>query len=357
MAIWFYEGIACYVSTTPLSGHVPLYKAWNGSDHFYTSNKNEYDGLSTKWSRNGIACYVASSPSIDHVALHRFYHRKKDDHLYTADEYEKSQLEQHRVWRYEGIQCYVRKAPGADHQPLYRAYNDKIVDHFYTTNWAEIQAVSPPVPSMMTRFDPVQHGFKFGNYFTISPTVFGQGGPTWDMGLCGGMCAAALSRFNKNTPVEMIQEPPQQGTPLYSELLTRQIMTLVPYVVGLIATYQARPDVGHWWRGESVGHLTIKEWPKLRQLLDQGKPTIIVLIKVESLLPIDIDKNHQVLAIGYGYDDARKYVTIYVYDPNEPKRTQEFCFSVKSNNIQARYSTFTRVRGFFVNPEGEFASQ
>lgn len=41
MSGWLYEGIAFYAAFNPLDDHVPLYRAWNGTDHFYTTNKGE----------------------------------------------------------------------------------------------------------------------------------------------------------------------------------------------------------------------------------------------------------------------------------------------------------------------------
>lgn len=35
------EGVQCIVSTEPEAGLVPLYRYWNGKDHFYTTNDKE----------------------------------------------------------------------------------------------------------------------------------------------------------------------------------------------------------------------------------------------------------------------------------------------------------------------------
>jgi hypothetical protein len=142
MSGWLFEGIACYVSRTSFGHHIPLYRAWNGSDHFYTTSINEYNGLPSQYAREGIACYVAASQMQDHSPLYRYYHTTKDDHIYTASTGEKQNLDQDSVWRYEGVQCFVRQGPGDNHVPFYRLYNSEIVDHFYTTSLNEVETAS-----------------------------------------------------------------------------------------------------------------------------------------------------------------------------------------------------------------------
>ena len=145
MSGWLYEGIVCFVAANPLGDHVPLYRAWNGSDHFYTTSKNEYDGLPSEYAREGIACYVAAGEHTGHKPLYRFYHKTKDDHIYTASENEKSNLEQDGAWRYEGIQCYVMAHSATMHVPFYRLYNPRIVDHFCTTSLGEVESATGTV--------------------------------------------------------------------------------------------------------------------------------------------------------------------------------------------------------------------
>ncbi len=194
MATWMYEGIACYVAEKPLAGHVPLYRAWNGTDHFYTTDKAEYDGLANKYSREGFACYVATSSmghtslipdqgnvthepvlatspakhtplfpdkerlprvpsaaksSVEHIPLYRFYNASKDDHFYTTSELEKNNL-QGSSWQFERVEGYVQNTPDQDHVAFYRAYNEAIVDHFYTTRWNEIVAANGLIPPIVS---------------------------------------------------------------------------------------------------------------------------------------------------------------------------------------------------------------
>jgi hypothetical protein len=194
MATWIYEGIQCYVALDSLtefyrydfgaikpmssppvlstfereinlpaiqpsirssnSGgaeieqskkHVPLYRSWNGKDHFYTTVKTEYDRLPKKYAREGIQGYILSEADNDHVPLYRMYKGSIDDHFYTTSETEKNITVSSYGYTYEGIAGYVRTTKVPNHVPLYRAWNPGICDHFYTTSMQEIDAVAPKV--------------------------------------------------------------------------------------------------------------------------------------------------------------------------------------------------------------------
>jgi hypothetical protein len=205
-------------------------------------------------------------------------------------------------------------------------------------------------------FQPQKHGFHFVNSFTISPDILGVDLGSWNMGLCGGMCAAALNRFRNNTDIPDTTEIPVQGTALYDELLRRQIRTLFN-ILDDIYDWQSAPDEEHWHRKRSVGARTKKEWWKLKNELDNDTPAILVLIREEGYLA-NPTLNHQVLAIGYEYDPTTKDLQIQVYDPNYPDETNTLSMSLGLPNSQlnASASTGERVRGFFVNPNGDTAS-
>lgn len=145
MASWAYEGIQCYVMQNQNADHKPLYRAWNGKDHFYTTSKNEYDNLSDSYQREGIACFIASSQLPDHVPLYRLYNNKTDDHFYTTSKAEKDRAVQFNSYRLEGEIGYAQTREDSNHVPLYRAYHPKIKDHFYTTSMNEIEAVAPKI--------------------------------------------------------------------------------------------------------------------------------------------------------------------------------------------------------------------
>jgi len=215
--------------------------------------------------------------------------------------------------------------------------------------------IKPPI-AKMTPFQPEKHGFHFVNFFTISPDILGVDLGSWNMGLCGGMCAAALNRIRNDADVPDTAEIPVQGTALYDELLQRQIRTLFN-ILDDIYDWQSAPDEEHWHRKRSVGARTKREWQKLRNELDNDRPAILVLIREEGYLA-NPTLNHQVLAIGYDYNPTTKDLQIQVYDPNEPNRTNALSMNLGLPNswLNASASTGERVRGFFVNPNGDAAS-
>lgn len=94
------EGVACLIYTTQVGGSVPLYRYFNGRDHFYTTNANEI---------------ATTTPG------------EVGNHGYTS----------------EGIAGYCFPHARQGTVPLYRYYSGSGVDHFYTTNIAEIGTAVP----------------------------------------------------------------------------------------------------------------------------------------------------------------------------------------------------------------------
>jgi hypothetical protein len=217
-----------------------------------------------------------------------------------------------------------------------------------------------PTQKHNTPFKPNQHGFKFNNNFVVNTNILGFDVGPWNMGFCGGMCAGALSRFTNNQPVPPNVNPPAQGTPLFDELLKRQVDTLLhpENIVPSIYNWQSSPDEGHWYRKHSVGHRTKKAWWVLKYRLDRDQPTILVLIQVEGYFA-NITDNHQVLAFGYEYNPSTKDVKVNVYDPNHPGTTQTLTMNIglPKSRLNAKNSTGKRLRGFMVNPNTEYASR
>lgn len=201
MGTWAYLGIMCYVANTEIPGHIPLYRAWNGSDHFYTTSKDEYDNLPNTYTREGIACYVldqsvaeeefigpretsghvrivggarrlgevrlmearpllpmdarlavdlgrlipTAAPGFGHMLLHRLYQAQGDNHFYCTNASDIDFFIEDLGYTDEGIIGYVATSPGRDsnHFPLYYAYHPTIVDHFYTIDMQEIENMIP----------------------------------------------------------------------------------------------------------------------------------------------------------------------------------------------------------------------
>jgi hypothetical protein len=231
-----------------------------------------------------------------------------------------------------------------------------------------------------TAFKAETHGLPFTNDFS-----FKVGWTFDDMGFCGGMFAYALNRFNSNKAVPAKLARPNQGSNDYTELLCRQVATLysvplkdlqtVSGVLSKLATphtlfksivddiwsWQKAPDEGHWYRESSVGARTRKQWSALKERLDKGQPTILVLITQEGANPAQLGRNHQVVATGYSYNHLSKDLFIEIYDPNCQRRTEKIYLNLglsdsKLDCEHSNPSEIERVRGFFVNPLGDLAS-
>jgi hypothetical protein len=206
-------------------------------------------------------------------------------------------------------------------------------------------------------FIPQKHGFHFVNSFDVSPKILNVNLGTWNMGFCGGMSAASRHHYLNNKEIPNDKSTPKSGTPLFKKLLHRQIQSTPPELITRMYDWQSAPNVGDWWRKPSIGQKTKKEWPKLKNELDKGNPTIIVLVRSYGYFA-DPTKNHQVLAYGYEYNPSTKDLVLYVYDPNRPDRESKLSMNLglPEGKLFFRDSTNRRTRGFFVNPAGELAS-
>ncbi|KAL5502419.1 hypothetical protein EMCRGX_G009189 [Ephydatia muelleri] len=88
------EGVQCIVSTEPGPGLKPLYRYWNGKEHFYTTNAKEIaTGQLCQavtgnygYKSEGIAAYCYATRRLNTVPpLHRYYNGV---HFYTTNENE-----------------------------------------------------------------------------------------------------------------------------------------------------------------------------------------------------------------------------------------------------------------------------
>lgn len=109
------EGIACLISTKNGAGLAPLYRYYNRRDHFYTLNASEI-GTTTSgavgkygYKSEGIAGYCLPSKAIGSIPLYRYYNGV--DHFYTTNAQEIGTTTVGAVGKYnyrsEGIACYV----------------------------------------------------------------------------------------------------------------------------------------------------------------------------------------------------------------------------------------------------------
>jgi hypothetical protein len=136
-----------------------------------------------------------------------------------------------------------------------------------------------PIRRGATGFIASRNGFKFGNSFTLRPSLFKIDFGSWGMGLCGGMCFSALDRYFRANPPPPDTTPPKDGTPLFEELFQRQMENLFlplyawggpPNTFEKTIDWQWRPDEGHSLLKHSVGFLTKEEWRDVRRSLERG---------------------------------------------------------------------------------------
>jgi hypothetical protein len=133
------------------------------------------------------------------------------------------------------------------------------------------------------------------------------------------MVFAARDYFEADRSPPPDRAVPAPGTPLFRYLVRR-----------LFASFNLPlgPLRYLWWMwlpaGDRLGlrgrgrRTVEEEWPKVRADLDAGRPSPLGLVRTRSLSPLDLGRNHQVLAYGYDLEEATGSLTVHVYDPNHP---------------------------------------
>jgi len=174
-------------------------------------------------------------------------------------------------------------------------------------------------------FLPSTNGLAFVNSWPSEPDVVVQvpgQGPVGignaSNGLCGGMAFAVRDVFEaKLLPITAPQPAP--GSPLFKYPVRRLIDSFdVPAGVAKYYAWMNTPDGdvrlwfvvhrGVWWRTAA------EEWPKVRADIDAGHPSCLGIVAVRSANPVDLGRNHQVLA--YAYEQDGHHVILSLYDPN-----------------------------------------
>ena len=109
------EGVQCIIHTRQDPNTIPLYRYWNGRDHFYTTNSNEI-GVTTpghvgnhNYRSEGITGYCYPSHQWFTVPLYRYWNG--NEHFYTTNLHEigtntPGHTGNHN-YRSEGIACHV----------------------------------------------------------------------------------------------------------------------------------------------------------------------------------------------------------------------------------------------------------
>ena len=181
-------------------------------------------------------------------------------------------------------------------------------------------------------FLPSVHGLRFSNAFPPGPTLtfagldprrvgFGDA----SAGLCGGMALTARDLWEAGVPAPVDANPPANGSPRFRALVRRQVESLDWFRVPLryLDLQAFRPDpprgLAALLRREPPRvDALLREWPRIRDEIDSGHPSVVGLIRATGSSPWALSRNHQVLA--YGYEETPEAITLRVYDPNHPGR-------------------------------------
>lgn len=113
---------------------------------FYTTDENERDAILEtipQYELEGIS-FIGVAPPEDGEDItglspvYRFFNNTSGVHLYTADESEKTFIQENLDnYTLEGIPYYGFDGPGEDTVPVYRFYNESLDAHFYTASTTE----------------------------------------------------------------------------------------------------------------------------------------------------------------------------------------------------------------------------
>jgi hypothetical protein len=141
------------------------------------------------------------------------------------------------------------------------------------------------------------------------------------------MAFAALDYwFNGRLPIPADAALPRDGTLMADYIYERQIDT---FQQKSAANFIAWTLVGD---GESFFHKGVTRWtkegefPKLKSMVDKGKPQVLGLVKSTDMKAIGQD--HQV--VGYGYeDDGKGNLCAYVWDNRYPDREARLTTTAK----------------------------
>jgi hypothetical protein len=201
-------------------------------------------------------------------------------------------------------------------------------------------------------FLPSTSGFRFANCFLPQPLfrvpLAGLGhlrvGDA-SRGLCGGMVFAARDFFERGGPPPDDRAPPDLGSPLFGYLVRRLFHSFdLPWGPPRYYRWMTAGD------GPLMRHTVALHWPRVRRELDAGRLAALGLIRLRSRNPLRLGENHQVLAWGYGLDEASGSLSIAVYDPNHAGR-DDVTLAVNLREPAGILSaTGESFRGFFHTP-------
>ena len=182
-------------------------------------------------------------------------------------------------------------------------------------------------------FLPSTHGFAFPNAWPSIPIRQFRLGNVATLnigdaanGLCGGM-SFTVADLKAAGMAPGTQPMPPAGSERFRYIVDRQIASfddgrLPLRFYGLMSPTRSDRES---MLAELLGYLGIDrhsrtwtmvriEWPRIKAALDAGRLAMVGLVRVVSADPVDLSKNHQVIA--YGYDTDGTTVTLRIADPN-----------------------------------------
>jgi hypothetical protein len=213
-------------------------------------------------------------------------------------------------------------------------------------------------------FLPSTTGFHFANAFPRQPAirlglpgVIEVGIGNASAGLCGGMCHTIRDLFEAQLPPPADTSPPTNGD-RFDYIVRRQVDSLdwlrVP--IRFYDLQALRPDPLAWWnralrRWSRAAVMIRAEWPRVRAEIDAGDLSMVGLIKLTSLDPRLLGRNHQVVAYGYEVNASR--LALRIYDPNFPNRDDlelRVALADGATTVSVEYTTGEQVVCFFRTP-------
>ena len=171
-------------------------------------------------------------------------------------------------------------------------------------------------------FLPSVNGLHFANDWESGPTIrLGLIDPRWvgtgdaRQGLCGGMTWLVREQFAAGRPIPADVTAPANGSPLFRAIVRRQVLSLdwmrVPVAFWLAAVMSPA----------TLARRSLEvDWPRIRAEIDAGRPAMVGLVRHHGWNPMQLDRDHQVLAFAYETDGPSGPTTIRLYDPNWPDR-------------------------------------
>jgi hypothetical protein len=172
----------------------------------------------------------------------------------------------------------------------------------------------------VANFLPSEDGFRFPNSFQKAALFSVLGIPIGNAenGMCGGMAFAARDFFEAGLRCPEDMETPPAGTPLFRYLVLRLFSSFnLPAGPLRYLLWMALPQRNRFGL-HGVAWRTIRgQWPAVKNDLDRGILSPLGLVRTRGN-PLEVGRNHQVLAHGYDLDEATSELTVHVYDPNHP---------------------------------------